>query len=191
VPHNGFVTLYLDKYRVETSRLRGWDYRLPGWYFETICTRNRACVLGCVVDDKMQLSAAGLAVQSEFIELPGHYDRVYLDAFIVMPNHVHAIVVIGGKHVYSPTALIVERGIDNPGWLSPQAVSLSTIIRSYKAGVTRRCRLEVFGNFAWQSGFYDHVLRATVSLDAVRDYILKNPANWVHDIDNPFRVPAG
>jgi hypothetical protein len=69
--------------------------------------------------------------------------------------------------------------------MPPFAGSLSTIVRSYKAGVTRRCHETGLLNFAWQPGFHEHVLRGNASVDAVRDYIARNPANWSKDLENP------
>jgi putative transposase len=111
---------------------------------------------------------------------------VSIDSFIVMPNHVHAIVVIDGQHRHSPDSEIrIEPALSNGLVLvPPKAGSLSAIVRSYKAGVTRRCHEMGLRNFAWQAGFYDHIVRANASLKVIRDYIEKNPANWPSDPEN-------
>jgi putative transposase len=148
----------------------------------TICTRNHACIFGTASEGSVRLSPAGEIPDSELQTLPKHYSRVVLDSFVVMPNHLHFILVLDGCHRYSPnTKIPLAPAVDrNRGLVSPVAGSLSTIVRSYKAGVTRRCRDLGLLNFAWQPGFHEHVLRGNASVDAVR-----NPANWLKDLENP------
>ncbi len=181
------MTLYQDKYRIGTARLRGWDYRTPGWYFVTICVRNHACVLGQIVDRRMWFSTAGQVAHSEMRSLPAHYTNVSIDSFVVMPNHVHATVVIGGQHRYSPNSEVHLNSAVGTGrsLMPPKAGSLSAIVRSYKAGVTCLCHQLGLSDFAWQLGFYEHIVRSNASLNAIRDYIEKNPANWSQDRENP------
>jgi len=104
---------------------------------------------------------------------------VIIDRSVVMPNHVHAIVVIEGDHVYSP----VETR------LAPSPVGahgrLPNIVGGYKAGVSRICHAKGLSGFAWQARFHDHILRSNASVNAVRDYIDHNPQNWLFDPDNP------
>jgi len=101
-----------------------------------------------------------------------------------MPNHVHAIVAIGGDHAYSP----VEARLD----ASPARVHgrLPDIVGGYKAGVSRICHAKGLSGFAWQSRFHDHILRSNASLNAVRDYIDRNPQNWLLDAENPRSAAA-
>ena len=181
------MTLYKEKYRVDTTRLRGWDYRTPAWYFVTICTRNHVCILGTVAEGRVQLSPAGQIAHAELQTLNTHYSHVAIDTFVVMPNHAHFILVIDGRHRYSPNTKIHLKYavVHKPRLMPPPAGSLSTIVRSYKAGVTRRCQETGLLNFAWQPRFYEHVLRGNASVDAVRDYIARNPANWSKDLENP------
>ncbi len=168
------MTLFKDTYRIESTRLQGWDYGSPGWYFVTICARNHESLFGEIANGQMQLFPAGQVVESECKNIPAHYSNVEVDAFVVMPNHLHAIVVIRGVHQYSP----------HHQKLLPRSGSLSAIVRSFKAGVTYRCRTLGIVGFGWQTGFHDHILRGNASLSAVRDYIEKNPANWEKDQEN-------
>jgi REP element-mobilizing transposase RayT len=182
------VTLYQGKYRIESARLRDWDYRSRGWYFVTICTQNRECIFGAVVAGEVQLSAVGRVAASELQGLHLHYDNVHVDSLVVMPNHVHAIIMIDGDHCLSPNpkrCVLAAAGL-----VSPRAGSLSAIIRSYKAGVTRRCRELGLRQLVWQPRFHDHLLRGDASINAVRDYIRDNPANWEADKENPFLLPV-
>jgi len=80
---------YQNTYRIESNRHRYWDYSLPGAYFITICTHNRDCFLGQVIDNTMTLSTLGQIVQDEMICIDGYHHLVKLSASIVMPNHVH------------------------------------------------------------------------------------------------------
>ncbi|HKH98147.1 MAG TPA: transposase [Candidatus Sulfotelmatobacter sp.] len=180
------MTLYQDKYRIEPARLRGWDYRLRGWYFVTICTQNRACIFGEVSAGEVQLSVMGRIAASELHGLHAHYNNIEVDSFVVMPNHVHAIVMIDGDHGFSPNAKMSPPS-RVAAFASPLAGSLSAVIRSYKAGVTRRGRKLGLTQTVWQSRFHDHLLRGDKVISAVREYIRNNPAKWGADKENPFR----
>jgi len=182
------MTLFQDKYRIESARLRGWDLRSRGWYFVTICSQNRACIFGEVVAGEMQLSPVGRIAKSEMQALCLHYESVHVDSFVVMPNHVHAIVMIDGNHCFSPNPK--RCAPPAAGFVSPRAGSLSAIIRSYKAGVTRQCRDLGLKRMIWQPRFHDHLLRGDTVIGAVRDYIRDNPANWGADKENPFLLPV-
>jgi REP element-mobilizing transposase RayT len=179
------MRLYQNKYRLESARLQGWDYRSPGWYFVTICAHDQICIFGDIAGERVRLSRSGEVADSELRNLPNHYLNISIDCFIVMPNHIHAIVVIDGQHRHSPNPEICTKPRSNDlALIPPKAGSLAAIIRSYKAGVTRRCREMGLKTFAWQAGFYDHIVRANTSLQAIRDYIDKNPANWPQDPEN-------
>jgi REP element-mobilizing transposase RayT len=117
-----------------------------------------------------------------------HYESVHVDSFVVMPNHVHAIVMIDGNHCFSPNPK--RCAPPAAGFVSPRAGSLSAIIRSYKAGVTRQCRDLGLKRMIWQPRFHDHLLRGDTVIGAVRDYIRDNPANWGADKENPFLLPV-
>ncbi len=177
------MTLYRDKYRIESSRLSGWDYRLRGWYFVTICAFNRASIFGEIIEGYVRLTRIGQVAESDLQTLADHYNNVEIDAHVVMPNHVHAIVMIDGGHGFSPR---VKTNLDSPlrTFASPTAGSLSAIIRSYKAGVTLKCRDLGFSQSIWQARFHDHLLRGDKVTNAVREYIRNNPANWKDDKEN-------
>jgi REP element-mobilizing transposase RayT len=181
------MKLYQDKYRIESSRLRGWDYRSRGWYFVTICARSHAHTFGEVQNREVVLSPTGRIAQSELRTLCQHYDNVQIDEHVVMPNHVHAIVMIDGDHHFSPDPQMKLSCVNASGFASPQAGSLSAIVRSYKAGVTLKCRDLGLEQMIWQSRFHDHLLRGDGVISAVREYIRNNPANWGLDRENPFR----
>ena len=93
------MSLFRDRYRVESSRLKNWDYAAAGWYFVTICTREREPILGEVVNGKMRLSVIGKTAHQCWKEIPEHFGHVQLDGHVVMPNHVHGILNIIDNHI--------------------------------------------------------------------------------------------
>jgi REP-associated tyrosine transposase len=173
------VTLFRNQYRVETARFANWDYRSGGWYFVTICTKDKVCSLGSAVDGEITLSRAGTIAEGKLFALATHYSSLRIDTFVVMPNHVHAIIVSDGLHQYSPDSM--SAGF-RPGG------SLGEIVGGYKAGVSRTCHAQGISDFQWQPRFYDRILGSNAAVDAVRLYILQNPGNWQDDPDNPKSI---
>jgi putative transposase len=141
-------------------RLPGHDYSSPGAYFVTVCTHRRALLFA--------EAPAIEAVQACWIEIPSHF-AVELDAFVVMPNHVHGIV------------LIQRAGHARP---------LPTVIGSFKSAVARSINLfrGTRGEPVWQRGYYDRVIRDERELEALRQYVVSNPASWNADPENPTRT---
>ena len=172
------MTRFQNRYRVESARLCGWDYASRGWYFVTLCTKDKRCFLGRAVDGQIVLSDAGSIAEAEIKAIPTHYENVIIDRYVVMPNHVHAIVVIDGDHVYSPGRRMPGSRPRLPAGVQAR---LPQIVGSYKAGVSRICHARGISGFAWQARFHDHILRSNASVDAVRDYIDQNPKNWLLD----------
>lgn len=163
-------------------RWRVWDYRWDAAYFITICTKNRVHYFGKIVNGKMQLSPVGVLVDVLWHEIKHHAENVVLDAFVVMPNHVHGILIINNNDVEQGHALALppyKNRFQNIG-----KNSLSSIIGSYKSAVTKhvnRLNLE----FGWQTRFHDHVIRDTKSFTRIQNYILQNPIKWENDRFHP------
>ena len=153
------MTTFQNRYRVESARLPDWDYASRGWYFVTLCTQDKKCSLGHVVDGQIMLSDAGVIAEAEMKAIPSHYENVIIDWYVVMPNHVHAIIVIEGDNIYSP---VETRIAASPA--RTHGRSLSAIVGSYKAGVSRICHAKGLSGFAWQARFHDHILRSNASL---------------------------
>ena len=147
-------------------RLPGYDYAQPGAYFVTICTRDHASLFGAIADGMISLTVRGRIVRNTWLRLPEHYP-VELDAFVVMPNHVHGIIVIPS----------VGAGFK-------PAPTLSEIVRAFKTFSARR-----IGHPVWQRNFYEHIVRSEAALERIRQYIVDNPARWAFDRENPF-APA-
>ncbi|WP_414752685.1 transposase [Anabaena sp. CCY 9910] len=191
------MTLFKNKYRVESTRLPNHDYSQNGWYFVTICTYERQWLFGDVVNSQVNLSEIGKIAAKFWDEIPQHSQNTYIDAYVIMPNHVHGIIVIDNPEcrdvVRRDFACNVSTSGDdfddtdvyrNLSKISPKAGSLSAVIRSYKSAVTRWCNMNGYPNFAWQQRFFDHIIRADGSLDKIREYIISNPRKWEYDQNN-------
>ena len=178
---------FRDKYRIKSARIRNWDYRWNASYFVTICTGDRKCCFGEIENKMVKLSEIGILADKFWSEIPVHFQYVKLDEYIIMPNHIHGILIID-KPDDSVEALHATslpeycNAIDKNKNLkmaniSPKKGSLATIIRSYKSIVTKNARI-IHPDFAWQSRFHDHIIRDQKSLDNIRVYIKENPEKW-------------
>ena len=167
-------------------RLKEYDYSWTGWYYITICVKDRECSLGKTRNDGVVLSDVGKIAEKCWKEIPHHFHGVDLDAYIIMPNHLHGIVIINnpsrrGVQLNAPTEDVPR--------LSPRKGSLSIIVRTFKAAVTTKCRRSSIAGFSWQRGFYEHVIRNDGDLHRIRTYIQNNPLKWSMDEENPNNRP--
>ena len=159
------MTKFQNKYRIESTRLHDWDYGSNGYYFITICTKNKLYYFGEIIDEEMNLSEIGKLAEKYWYEIPQHFPFVKLGAFIVMPNHVHGIIIIDkpdderidniDNNVETQNFASLQRPQNKFG---PQSQNLPSIIRGYKTAVTINAR-KINPDFAWQSRFYEHVIR--------------------------------
>ena len=146
-------------------------------YFVTACTSRREMLFGEVLDGKVRLNDAGRRVERVWAELPLHYASAQTDAFIVMPNHVHGIIVL-----HRPA--VVGAGL-KPA--PTRRHGLPEIMRGFKTFSARRVNeLRPTSGTVWQRGYYEHVIRSGEVLDCVRRYIAENPARWGADRENPL-----
>ena len=168
---------YPEKHRRRSIRLPDYDYSQAGAYFVTTCTHNRACLFGDIVDGEMRLNEDGRLAQSVWEALPKHYSHVESDAFVVMPNHVHGIIVL--------TATPVGAGLKP----DPTRHGLPEIVRTFKTFSGRRINQSrgTPGTSVWQRNYYEHVIRNDTTLNRLRQYIAENPARWAEDPENPAR----
>ncbi|MCK4693454.1 MAG: hypothetical protein KAT23_07475 [Anaerolineales bacterium] len=163
-------------------RLQNYDYSQPGAYFVTICTYRRKCLFGYVEKGTMHLTNFGEIARQEWLRSEEIRSEIRLDLFVVMPNHLHCIVVIThsdgivGAHGRAP----LRR--------SPR--SLGSFIAGFKSVVTRRISQTrgTSGSPVWQRNYYEHVIRSEDELQQIREYILNNPARWFEDPDNPIHA---
>ncbi|HAX90245.1 MAG TPA: transposase [Cyanobacteria bacterium UBA11370] len=187
---------FKGKYRVESTRLPNQDYATNGWYFVTICTRDRTHFFGNIVEGQVQLSAIGEIAQWFWIDILNHFEHTYINGYVIMPNHVHGIIVIDRPHQVNrdrpPNVETLQCNVSTRNQfmsnISPQAGSLGTIMRSYKSAVSYWCHQNGYDHFAWQPRFYEHIIRADGSLNRIRDYIANNPTKWELDRHNPTNL---
>jgi putative transposase len=158
-------------------RLKDYGYAQAGWYFITVCTKGKAGLFGNVENGVMRLSEIGRTAAEHLIGISKHFPFVSIDAHVIMPNHIHAIIVIQpvGAALMPPGETPYSTGPDS----TPR--SLSFIIQQYKSGITRWCAANGFGYFGWQRGFYEHVIRNEDDLHDTREYIIYNPIKWNED----------
>ncbi len=161
-------------------RIPGYDYSQPGYYFVTLCTQDRDLLFGMMQDQWMIPNDLGKLVEACWQEIPHHFPEIALDAFILMPNHLHGILVITGRGTAcrAPTSKVHQ-----PAFGKPTAGSLATIIRSFKSAVTRGwhmnlCRVD---RPIWQRNYFEYVIRNDRKLAQIREYIASNPAKWLKD----------
>jgi REP element-mobilizing transposase RayT len=172
--------LFKNKYRVESTRLKGWDYAAAGWYFVTLCTRQRECFFGEVQASGMQLSPLGVIVAEEWEKTATIRPNVELDEWVVMPNHLHGIIIIKSGAAEMPPETPVETPVETPrrGVSRLKSGSLGAIIGQFKSICTKRIWAAHSRSFGWQSRFYDHLIRDERALKNIRRYIVNNPAQW-------------
>ncbi len=151
-------------------RLQNWDYAASGVYFVTICTVAREHLFGRIREGEVYLSNAGQIAHDAWLETEQVRPSVVFDAFVIMPNHMHALVMLSADDV--PNAPAQLRGL---GALAPR--SLSSLINGYKGAVTRRCR-KIGIQSIWQSRYYDQIVRNERALQNIRAYIASNPNRW-------------
>lgn len=143
----------------------------------TICTHQKQCLLGEVVDGMMQLNSAGLLIQAFWNDLPKHFQFLELDAFIIMPNHLHGILVI--DRATSDENDFPSRN----NWQGTKSGSLAAVLQNFKSVSTRKInKLQKSpGTPLWQKNYYEHIVRDARSLDNIRRYIVENPQCWAED----------
>lgn len=185
-------------------RLKGYDYAQAGAYFITICCQDRAHLFGEVTDGKMKLNPYGMIAHNEWLKTPEIRKNAELDVFVIMPNHIHGIIIlnnIGRGESHSPDNKMPDKNDspDNkmPDDKLPDNVDLNTgecnsprqspsnnigaIVRGYKSSVTKQLNSLNIGRAVWQRNYYEHIIRNEQSFQAVSRYIVNNPSKWKED----------
>ncbi|WP_456414008.1 transposase [Oceanithermus profundus] len=169
-----------ERPRRKPTRLADFDYRSPGAYFVTLVAHKRVCLFGEVVEGKLKLNALGRIVEDVWTGLPDHYPHIELDAFVVMPNHFHGLVIL------QPDPAVVGEGFKP----SPTAIrrhGLSEIVRALKTFSARRINAlrGTPGQRLWQRSYHDRIVRNETELNRLRAYIATNTLCWHLDRENP------
>lgn len=161
----------------KANRLNNFDYASKRLYFITLCTFDKLFLFGEIADKSMKLNQNGKIVQSEWQRSSEIRDEMILDEFIIMPNHLHGIILINknvGATGRSPAALT------NNG---PKNKSLGSFIAGFKSSVTTQINelRKTPKQFVWQRNYHDHIIRDQTDLNRVREYIINNPSQWAMD----------
>ena len=198
---------FQNKYRIPSARWQTWDYGSNGAYFITICTQNRRHFFGEIIDSTipdesiMHLNDMGEMAEKYWVEIPQYFPFVSLGNFVIMPNHMHGILIIDNPAIVQTRLIASLSDLQSP---TPESTSennstpttktggitgdknpmfhenISRIIRWYKG----RCSFEIrkiHSDFGWQSRFYDHIIRNSASYENIQNYISNNPRNWNKD----------
>lgn len=165
------------------NRLKEYNYSKCGYYFITMCTKNGVEYFGKIDNEKMVLNQYGKIAQEYWSKIPNIYDdKVEIDEFIIMPNHVHGILIIqeNGEKRTEQCSVPTYKANARAGY-----GLLSEVIKSFKNAVTKKIHQELHAdNFQWQRSFYDHVVRNEESLYQIRSYIANNPLKWELEKNN-------
>ena len=183
----GQMTYDPTKHHRRSIRLPAYDYAQAGAYFVTMVTRQRQCLFGEIVGGQMWLAAYGQVVSEQWLRSALVRGEIDLHAFIVMPNHIHGIVIIRpppmgvGAHGRAPLP-------SSPPYRPPR--SLGSLVAGFKSAATKRIN-EIRGTLGlpvWQRNYYERVIRNDEELNRIRQYIADNPAHWEEDRENPNNV---
>jgi putative transposase len=165
-----------NRYRVESARLKGYDYSSNGKYFITICTKNKIKHFGEIQTGKILLNKSGEIAKRFWMDIPNHFQFAILDEFIVMPNHLHGIIIINHTDVETPN-LGVSMEISEQQLLQPikqranwNSNSIGMIINQYKRICTIKIK-ELNPSFSWQSRYHNHIIHTKTEFNLIRNYI--------------------
>ena len=179
-----------EPHKRRSLRLRAYDYAQVGAYFVTVCAYDRRCLFGDVVDGAMRLNDVGRVVETCWEAIPDHFPHAGLDAYVVMPNHIHGVIVIVRPNVEVPPTVGATHASPLHHRSGPPKHSIGAVVGAYKSAVSKRINAArgTPGARVWQRNYYDHVIRNEADLHRIRQYIVDNPARWAEDRENPLRV---
>ena len=197
---------FKNKYRIESNRLQTWDYSAPGGYFLTVCIHDREEILGTIKNKQMILSDAGKIVADHLTKIPEYHPRVILDERIVMPYHIHCIMILGdfdfnngicnNVHVNVPVETIHELSLrygSRNGCISSEQyrkmrrqMLIPKIIGKFQMQSSKDINIlnNTPGKKNWQRNYHDRIIRNEFELKRIRQYIRNNPAEWENRKNN-------
>ncbi len=173
------------------NRLAGFDYSKNGWYFVTICTKYKGNVLGEITDKFMELNELGKIVKDQWLWLENRFDYLKYDEWIIMPDHIHGIMVIDNYIVGNGRdgdEIIVGNGRDGNEIVGNgrdrsvqenKIKSISELVGAFKTTSSKNIHNLGYPNFQWHKSFYDEIIRDEKSLERIRKYIIENPDNFL------------
>ncbi len=203
------TTKFQNRYRIDSARLKRWDYGWSALYYVTVCTKHKVCWFGNGINGKVILSEIGTIAEYEWkrtFEIRPDMNLT-MGEFVVMPNHLHMIIGIGDNKHNTRLELPLEEDnthrrdamhrvstppLSNCGIqdsiqnktansFGPQSKNLASIMRGFKSTVTKQSR-EINPDFEWQERFHDHIIRNEKSRRKIEQYIIDNPASWKEDV---------
>ncbi len=192
--------LYKNKYRIKSHRLQGWNYAGNGYYFITLVTQHRVCNLGKIKNNKIMLSGFGKIVETEWYKSFEIRRELFLDEFIIMPNHLHAIIILNKKNdIVSHDSHVETHGrasLQYHQYHRPEFYrkpkSISSFIAGYKSAINTKIddyidlhNLNILKynrkNHFFQPNYYDHIIRNNDEYWRIKNYIINNLKNWNDD----------
>jgi len=183
-----------NKHNRHSIRLKGYDYSRPGLYFITICVRDRECILSEINMRSVILTNFGKIVEKFWVQLPQRFNNVMLDTYVIMPNHLHGIIIVNdcdndGK-VWRRGAVTAPLRQNMPGQLYGSHPTLGKIIAYFKYQSTKFVNQlqNTPGIKFWQRNYYEHIIRDESELIQIRRYIKDNPRQWLDDENNPINI---
>ena len=186
---------YQNKYRIDTTRLKNWDYGSTGFYFVTICTRSHKNYFGDIIQTvetqnfaslrfpQLNPTPIGKIAHQYWSEIPNHFPFVVLDEFVIMPDHLHGILYFDKPKRREAKSCVSTTVIPATNKFGPQSKNLASVIRGYKAAVKKYATINSI-KFVWQPRYHDHVIRTERELQAIRRYIQNNPKKWMDKMNN-------
>ncbi|MDD3280448.1 MAG: hypothetical protein PHC83_02640 [Bacteroidales bacterium] len=187
---------FQHQYRIPSNRLQGWNYAWNGTYFITICTQKRRCYFGDIQQNEIFLTELGKQAEKFAVEIPQHFPFVIMDGFVIMPNHVHLLFTICNMEtdIQPPDVVDNDNNVETQNFASlrmfpslpfqntfgPQSKNVASIVRGFKIGVTKYARNHGI-DFAWQTRFYDHIVRNEQAYNRIFFYIQNNINQWNKD----------
>ena len=195
---------YIGEYNRHSIRLPDYDYSQAGFYFVTVCAKDRECLFGEIECRRMKLNELGRFIKEEWLNIARRYDQILLDKFVVMPNHIHGIIHnVGATLAVAPNASNVQAGTgagarpsecDRAGTSPARTARLGDIIGSFKSlcvynwlKVVKGDPLNRAANI-WHRNYYERIIRSANELAKIRKYIQENPAKWQSDENNPINI---
>jgi len=202
---------FQSKYRIPSARMQNWDYSWNAPYFITICTAHRVFYFGKIITGEMHLSDIGEMANKFFIEIPEHFPNIHLNAFVVMPNHIHGIIIIDKPYYNNNNVSIINHNPRQNNVVKTPNLGVSTTITADKSAsptinqqtmtrVENKWKSGTLGviinqykrictinarktdpDFGWHTRFHDHVIQDNESYIRIRNYIVDNPKNWNND----------
>jgi putative transposase len=206
--------LFQNKYRTKSHRLPGWDYSTDGYYFITICTQNRENIFGEIKNDTRILNDIGEIVEKNWRGIAAHFSHAKPDEFVVMPNHLHGIIVIDNANSEISPGVTTPRVVETPMVTTPRVAetpmvetphwgvstnkirnphhkpewksgTIGVIINQFKSICTKQIH-QIYPALdrIWQPRFHDRVICDEDELNRIREYVRQNPENWERDSEN-------